>query len=68
MHPTSTRVWNWKAIRLVLAHEHKRVKVQYGGNFSGGVDETGGSCMVVPGAPVARQDFYRRLTYCLGLQ
>lgn len=34
-------ILNWKAIRLVLANEHKRVKVQYGGNFSGGFDETG---------------------------
>ena len=25
----------------MLAHERKRVKVQHGGNFSGGFDETG---------------------------
>ena len=35
------KVLNWKAIRFVFAHEHKRVKVQYGGNFSGDFDETG---------------------------
>ena len=32
---------SWKEIRLVIAYEHKRVQVHYGGNFSGGVEETG---------------------------
>ncbi len=32
---------SWKEIRLVTAHEHKRVQVHYGGNFSGGVEQTG---------------------------
>ena len=32
---------NWREIRLCLAGQHKSVEVQYGGNFPGGVEETG---------------------------
>ena len=32
---------NWREIRLCVARRHKSLEVQYGGNFSGGVEETG---------------------------
>ncbi len=35
------KVLNWQEIRLTIAHAQQSLKVHYGGNFSGGVEETG---------------------------